>query len=580
MSDIYMKTVDKVFEVYHHWAKGSHLPWMEAWLQGFHIEHRKGRMFTYDFVDKETREYYKTYHWSLSLKEEPVLPRRNPDVVEELTREEEAYRTQHENQMRGLWSKVSFSGAVQDAFLAWFASSGLAERSWTPERGRWTQEYFNKLPAEIRALFKQEAVAEKERTMEAKKKGRREKAEPALEGPSVSSGVEGDEVMLEGASSVIPMAALTPEEVARLNYGWNKDPRPKDWCDASGGKGHSKAMELFVVFAKTCYTPEEMRAHAIEKPDDTEATSSASGSDNAGVPDLDDVMDDAAVEERSKKKWKRSKKAKDKDSEIADDGHPVKRGKTKPLQDVTNKAILGGGLNDKPSPGRAQSEFGGDSTNSNSPQGSPLPSPPGSPPAPLQPTSLDRMTTTPPFLLTVVDLALLERECWDEWFEELKNYLEGYKLGERWNNVLGCWTVWEGRGGFKDLKGAKNRLPSNGRPAEVAAWIKFYRRIKLTIAPAEVRRFADKWWSWWKGMQLEWHNVGDVEGPLRDEFRGELGRDWEVLAKRGQNRHVSPLASLAWWGDSVGDDVEMQREWAWAVEECHHTLLNLLACTS
>ncbi|KAK0432816.1 hypothetical protein EV421DRAFT_1742082 [Armillaria borealis] len=171
MSDIYTKTVDKVFEVFHHWAMGSCWPWLEVWLQAFCMECRKGRTFAYDFMDKEMKNYYTIYHWSLGLKDEPVLPCHNPSVVEELTEEEVQYKTQHENQMRGvlfrwwdkrassldaletskpdfpltsllaevsgiaLWSKVSFSGAVQEDFGAWFAASGLLEKSQTVERG-------------------------------------------------------------------------------------------------------------------------------------------------------------------------------------------------------------------------------------------------------------------------------------------------------------------------------------------------------------------------------------------------------------------------------------------------------------
>ncbi|PBK66558.1 hypothetical protein ARMSODRAFT_890310 [Armillaria solidipes] len=126
----------------------------------------------------------------------------------------------------------------------------------------------------------------------------------------------------------------------------------------------------------------------------------------------------------------------------------------------------------------------------------------------------------------------------------------------------------------------KLRLPSEGRPPEVASWIKFYRRIHPDITPGELQRFADEWWSWWKGMQPAWQSVDDVVSPLGDEYRVRLGGDWEVLLKRGKNGHVSPLAGLAWWGDLVGDDVELKREWALALEKCHHALLNLLACTS
>ncbi|PBK66645.1 hypothetical protein ARMSODRAFT_1021094 [Armillaria solidipes] len=675
MSDIYTKTVDKVFEVYHHWATGSRRPWLEDRLQGFHTERQKGQTFAYDFVDKETRVYYTIYHWSLGLKDEPVLPRHDPNMVEDLTEEEAQYKTRHENQMRGvlfrwwdkrassldaletskpnfplagllaevsgvaaqeahgprprartaaqLWSKVSFPGSVQDEFAAWFADS----------------DYFNNLLAEVRAPFEHEAEAEKRRTAEMKK-GKQGKTEPAGEGES-SSLVEED---TPRPSSLVPSAALPLEETARvldnitamaylwietlgkslmanvtlliagphpgqggqidgvsLNYGWNRDPRPKDWSLAGGGKGHTQAMELFVGFTQTCFTADEIRARAMDKPVETEASSS-SGSHSAQDKAVDEAEAEAVTEAEA-----------DAATEIEGEKKKPKRPKTKALEDVTNKATPASEPQKKKGPTPSNKRMSSSPPRSaellpnidpalqqhldhfaggpndgmiaqDSPRVSPHPSSPVPPAAPSSPASAAAASqpvrtnlsmTTPPFPLTAADLALLNRAIWPEWFAELIEYLEGYKLGERWNDVLGCLMVWEGRGGFRDLKGAKHRHLS-----EVASWIKFYQRTHPEIMQAGLWRFADEWWSWWKRMQPAWRVVDDVVGPLGDEYRVGLGGDWEVLSKRGQNGHVSPLAALVWWGDSVGDDVDLRREWAWALEECHHTLLNLLAETS
>ncbi|KAK0215316.1 hypothetical protein EDD85DRAFT_962688 [Armillaria nabsnona] len=131
-----------------------------------------------------------------------------------------------------------------------------------------------------------------------------------------------------------------------------------------------------------------------------------------------------------------------------------------------------------------------------------------------------------------------------------------------------------------NLKGAKQRLPADGCLPEVASWIKFYRCTYPKFRQAELWRFTDEWWSWWKKMQLVWHIIDDVVGPLGDKYRVALGGDWEVLSKRGQNGHVSLLAALVWWGNCIGDNVALRKEWVWALEECHHALLNLLAQTS
>ncbi|KAK0439645.1 hypothetical protein EV421DRAFT_1713175 [Armillaria borealis] len=186
----------------------------------------------------------------------------------------------------------------------------------------------------------------------------------------------------------------------------------------------------------------------------------------------------------------------------------------------------------------------------------------------------------PPFPLTLAEAVLLERNKWPEWFGDLVAYLEGYDHGTQWKDVLGCLMVWEGRGGFKDLKGAKHGLPPTGRPMEVGPWIKNYRWTKPEVTAETLRRFANDWWTWWKRFQPTWQNTGDMEGPLTSDHQPGLGGDWSSLVKRGQNGFMSPVACLAWWGEAVGDETELRMEWEGALEECHHVLLNLLASQS
>ncbi len=73
------------------------------------------------------------------------------------------------------------------------------------------------------------------------------------------------------------------KDIPSLHYGWNRDPRPKDWCKAGGGKAHNQVMEMFIAFVKTCFSmssfkpncnllirdelaPEQMTAYASNKP--------------------------------------------------------------------------------------------------------------------------------------------------------------------------------------------------------------------------------------------------------------------------------------------------------------------------
>lgn len=80
-------------------------------------------------------------------------------------------------------------------------------------------------------------------------------------------------------------------------------------------------------------------------------------------------------------------------------------------------------------------------------------------------------------------------------------------------------------------------------------------------------------------IQPKWQNVDVVEGAIGPEYRGSIDGDWYCLKKAGQNRFVSALASLAWWGNivSAGSCSDLCSEWEAALEECHHVFVSLLA---
>ncbi|PBK81203.1 hypothetical protein ARMGADRAFT_872049, partial [Armillaria gallica] len=108
------------------------------------------------------------------------------------------------------------------------------------------------------------------------------------------------------------------------------------------------------------------------------------------------------------------------------------------------------------------------------------------------------------------------------------------------------WSIWEGHGGFLELKGAKYSLPLKGHPEEVGMWIKHYQRIRPKIA--SICEFADTWWIWWRDMQPEWHNANNGEGVMGSKYQAAIERDWGKLVKQGPNGFTSPLAGLLWWG--------------------------------
>ncbi|TFK77649.1 hypothetical protein K466DRAFT_441878, partial [Polyporus arcularius HHB13444] len=78
--------------------------------------------------------------------------------------------------------------------------------------------------------------------------------------------------------------------------------------------------------------------------------------------------------------------------------------------------------------------------------------------------------------------------------------------------------------------------PTEGRPLEVAAWMK--RARKLTDYPIKnVDKFADAWLLWWKSNKPLSQAVDDLPANL----------DWAVLNVTGPNGLLLFMLSLAWW---------------------------------
>ncbi|KAK0488276.1 hypothetical protein EDD18DRAFT_1110253 [Armillaria luteobubalina] len=380
-----------------------------------------------------------------------------------------------------------------------------------------------------------------------------------------------------------------PGQGGQIDYAL--DLRPKDWSEVGGGKGHDQAMELFMGFARSCFTPQEMRACALKVPDSPASVEKTIvgivGMDN------DSVVVEAGVEpEGSKKKCKKRLKKMKATGEKENDNAilpPTKCVKTMGLQDVSNSVMpvniceyvsvhdkddpmdvpsnseelqlealellpninpVLQQLSDHPvnithlsssvDPSSAMLNEIRNGTDSPKSATSELPSSPTIFPLLPAPNAEPIIGLIPLFPVTVADLTLLDRDVWPEWFEGLMEYLEGYDLGCKERPAI-KWTP--SRGGNMD---------------QVLQMLKLSHCTKHS-------------------EELEWCNIVAVEGPLGDECRGPLEGDWEGLVKHGQNGYVSPIACLAWWGQAVGDgDVELHRNWELALEECHHVLLNLL----
>lgn len=151
------------------------------------------------------------------------------------------------------------------------------------------------------------------------------------------------------------------EDVPSLHYGWNRDPRPKDWHEAGGGKAHDQVMEMFIAFAKTCFStssfvpdrnllirdelaPEQMTAHASNKPvnpDDPTAVEHDIEKEQA----VDDVHEPSTEQTKAKKKSKKGTKCSKETKGDEDNSPPTKHAKTKPM-DANETPQMEGDLSD------------------------------------------------------------------------------------------------------------------------------------------------------------------------------------------------------------------------------------------
>ncbi len=92
------------------------------------------------------------------------------------------------------------------------------------------------------------------------------------------------------------------------------------------------------------------------------------------------------------------------------------------------------------------------------------------------------------------DEAFVKSEQWLPEFRTLGEYIDEYHdMGQRWEDVLVGYKVFEGRMGFVDLKGAKHALPSKDHLADIHMWIKNGRRMHPVIAAGSLDKFSEAW---------------------------------------------------------------------------------------
>ncbi len=131
------------------------------------------------------------------------------------------------------------------------------------------------------------------------------------------------------------------------------------------------------------------------------------------------------------------------------------------------------------------------------------------------------------------------------------DYLKGHDWGPVWAHCIATFIEIERFAQFKARGTLAN--PTEGRPAEVAAWMK--RARKLTDYPIKnVDEFAVAWLNWWNS-----NKPPSVSGEVAANF------DWAVLNVTGPNGLLLFMLTLAWWGSALDDTKGHRGKWLVAV---------------
>lgn len=202
---------------------------------------------------------------------------------------------------------------------------------------------------------------------------------------------------------------------------------------------------------------------------------------------------------------------------------------------------------------------------------SPVPSPAASPQrpvsgsvkrasAPLAPTGSKRhcaTTSTPPSCIVPPDAP--------QWVASAINMFIGERFGDKWQELVAAWLVYEGRRNFSG-----NKLSPKGRPKIVADWIKWAR--KPTWRPSTLPKAEDldrEHVAWWRGLQPAWRMTGD--GPLKRDGHG----GWDSLHVGGVNGLLSALASMFYWRLTIRSGEGNTDRWDTTVDDTLYVVQQL-----
>ncbi|CDO74328.1 hypothetical protein BN946_scf184348.g3 [Trametes cinnabarina] len=146
--------------------------------------------------------------------------------------------------------------------------------------------------------------------------------------------------------------------------------------------------------------------------------------------------------------------------------------------------------------------------------------------------------------------------------EQVNFLLSDGGWGPRWQTFIATYVEIERSSDFTP----RGRLlrPTDGRPAEVAAWMKYHRPLEDFLI-GDISKFGASWWEWWYNNQPAsrptdrhgWYAMAEV-----------FSAGWSELYVTGPNGLILFLLSAAWLGAAVQEaDFVAQQDWLDAVED-------------
>ncbi|TCD65946.1 hypothetical protein EIP91_001976 [Steccherinum ochraceum] len=152
-------------------------------------------------------------------------------------------------------------------------------------------------------------------------------------------------------------------------------------------------------------------------------------------------------------------------------------------------------------------------------------------------------------------------------------------------SLVAVWIDYEAVLGYPDGRDRTNHFPIDGRPDQVATWMRTCKLDRNPIARARCNLFIAEFKDWWRSMQPNWRELDDGEWPLSHDVECK-GQNWGPLRRGGNRAIYLVIMCVSWWlehaldsnrDDLLEDALEAVDEVCWVLR--HMTLPDLSSTT-